>query len=89
MTPWTVAHQAALSMGFSRGECWNGLPCVPPGVLPDPGIEPVTLTSPALAGMFFTTSTTWEVYYGIGQYKYASLAVLMGGTLKQETIISF
>ena len=49
----------------------------------------MSLMSPALAGMFFTTSTTWEVYYGIGQYKYASLAVLMGGTLKQETIISF
>ena len=57
---WTVAHQAALSMGFSRGECWNGLPCVPPGVLPDPGIEPVTLTSPVLAGRFLTTSATWE-----------------------------
>ena len=44
-TPWTVAHQAPLSMGFSRQEYWGGLPCPPPGDLPDPGIEP---GSPAL-----------------------------------------
>ena len=56
----TVAHQAPLSMGFSRQEYWSGLPCPPPGDLPDPGIEPVSLMSPALAGVFFTTSTTWE-----------------------------
>ena len=58
-TPWTVARQAPLSMGFSRQEHWIGLPLPSPGDLPDPGIEPVSLTSPALAGMFFTTSTTW------------------------------
>ena len=40
MTPWTVAHQAPLSMGFSRQEYWSGLPCPPPGDLPNPGIEP-------------------------------------------------
>ena len=45
MTPWTVAHQAPLSMGFSRQEYWSGLPCPPPGDLPDPGIKP---RSPAL-----------------------------------------
>ena len=60
VTLWTVAHQAPLSMGFSREEYWSGLPCPPPGDLPDPGIEPVSLASPALAGGFFTTSTTWE-----------------------------
>ena len=54
----TVAHQAPLSMGFSRQECWNGLPCSPLGDLADPGIEPTFLMSPALAGRFFTTSTT-------------------------------
>ena len=54
------ACQAILSLGFSRHEYWNGLPCSPPGDLPDPGIEPVSLTSPALAGGFFTTSATWE-----------------------------
>ena len=50
-TPGTVAHQAALSMGFSRQEYWNGLPFPSPGDLPDPGIKP---GSPALAGGFFT-----------------------------------
>ena len=44
-TPWTVARQAPLSLGFSRQEHWSGLPCPPPGHLPDPGIEP---GSPAL-----------------------------------------
>ena len=45
VTPWTVAHESPLSMGFSRQEYWSGLPCPPPGDLPDPGIEP---RSPAL-----------------------------------------
>ena len=58
--PVTVAHQAPLSMGFSRQEYWSGLPCPPPGDLPDPGAEPTSLTSPALVGRFFTTNTTWE-----------------------------
>ena len=39
-TPWTVAYQAPPSMGFSRQECWSGLPFLSPGDLPDPGIEP-------------------------------------------------
>ena len=56
----TVAHQAPLSMGFSRQEYWSGLPCPPPGDLPDPGIQSMSLMSPALAGGFFTTRTTWE-----------------------------
>ena len=55
-TPWTVAHQAPLSMGFSRQGYWGGLPCPPPGDLPDPRIEPGALMSPALTGGFFTTS---------------------------------
>ena len=59
-TPWTVARQAPLSMGFSRQEYWSGLPCPPPGDLPDLGIEPVPLMSPELAGGFFTASATWE-----------------------------
>ena len=49
---WTVAHQAPLSMGFSRQEYWSGLPFPIPGDLPYPGIE---LVSPALAEVFFTT----------------------------------
>ena len=60
VTLWTVACQAPLSMGFSWQEYWSGLPCPPPGDLPNPGIEAVYLMSPALAGGFFTTSTTWE-----------------------------
>ena len=59
-TIWTVAHQAPLCMGFSRQEYWSGLPCPPPGDLPDSGIKPVSLTSSALAGGFFTTRTTGE-----------------------------
>ena len=54
----TVALQAPLSMGFSRQEYWSRLPCPPPGALPNPGIEPTSLMSLALAGGFFTTSAT-------------------------------
>ena len=49
-----------LSMGFSQQKYWSGLPCPSPGDLPHPGIKSVSLTSPALAGGFFATSTTWE-----------------------------
>ena len=55
VTPWTVAHQAPLSIGFSRQKYWSRLPFPPPGDLPDPGIKPASLVSPALAGRFFTT----------------------------------
>ena len=58
--PWTIAHQAPLSMGFSRQEYRSGLPFPSPGDLPNPGIESGSLLSPALAGVFFTSSTTWE-----------------------------
>ena len=61
-TLWTVGHQAPLSMEFSRQECWSGLPC-PPGDLPDPGIEPMSLMSPALAGRFFTTEPPGKPIY--------------------------
>ena len=53
-TPWTAARQAPLSMGFSRQESWSGLPCPPPGGLPDPGVEPAPLASPAPAGGLLT-----------------------------------
>ena len=53
-----IACQAPPSVGFSRQECWSGLPLPSPGDLPDPGIEPTSLTSPALAGGFFTPSAT-------------------------------
>ena len=47
-TPWAVAHQAPLSMGFSRQGYWSGLPFPPPEDLPNPGIKPVSPVSPAL-----------------------------------------
>ena len=59
-TPWTVALLLPLSMGFSRQEYWSGLPCPPPGDLLNPGTEPMSLMSPALADRFFTISATWE-----------------------------
>ena len=59
-TLWTVAHQAPLSMGFSRQEYWNGLHCPPPGDLSDLGIKLTSLTCPELAGGFFTTNTICE-----------------------------
>ena len=57
LTLWTLTRQAPLYMGFSRREYWSGLPYLPPGAFPDPGVE---YTSLALAGGFLTTSTTWE-----------------------------
>ena len=62
VTPWTVVHQSALSMDFSRQQYWSGLSSPPPRVHPDPGIEPVSLMSPALAGTLFNTSATWEAH---------------------------
>ena len=62
-TLWTVACQAPLSMGFSRQKSWSELSCPPsPGHLPNPGIKPTTLTSPAWAGSFFSTRATWEAH---------------------------
>ena len=54
-TPWTVACQAPLSTEFSRQEYWSGLPFPMPGDIPNPGIEPTSLVSPALADRFFTS----------------------------------
>ena len=53
-TLWAVAHQAPLSMGFSRQEYWSGLSCPPPEDLADPGIKPACLIFPVVAGGFFT-----------------------------------
>ena len=61
-TPWAIACQVLLSMGFSRQEYWSGLPFPSPGNLPDPRIEPA---SPALAGgfFFFTTESPGKPFY--------------------------
>ena len=55
--PWTAARQVLLSMGFSRQEYWSRLQFLPPGDLPDPGVE---ATSLAMAGRFFTTEPPGE-----------------------------
>ena len=59
-TLWIMACQFLLSVGFSRQEHWSGLPCPPPGNLPNPGMELISLTLPALTGRFLTRSATWE-----------------------------
>ena len=63
LTLWTVAHQVPLTMGFSKQEDWSELPYPPSGDLPDPRMESASLTSPALAGRFFTTSTILEARF--------------------------
>ena len=65
VTLWTIALQAPLSMRLSRQGYWSGLPCPPPGDLPDPVIEPESLMSPALADGFVTTSATWEAHVSL------------------------
>ena len=60
-----------LLMEFSRQEYLSGVPFPPPGDLPDPGIKPTSLMSPALAGGFFITSTTWEAQSRNGRYRKA------------------
>ena len=78
-TPWTVDHQASLSMGFSRHKYWSGFPSTPPGDLPDPGIEPMSLTTPALAGGFFTANAAWEVP---ASHTFRQNVMLKGETLR-------
>ena len=60
VTPWTIVHQFPLPMGFSRQEYWSELPFPSPGYFPDPGIEPTSLMTPALAGRFNTNATQSE-----------------------------
>ena len=75
-TPWTITCQASLSMGFSRQEYWSGLPCPPPGDLPDPGIALTFFTCPALAGGFFVTSTTGYIMCSVTSYSFATQGTL-------------
>ena len=63
VTLWTLAHQTPLSIRLSRQGYWGGWPCPSPGAFYDPGIEPLSLKSPALAGGFFSTRATWETHY--------------------------
>ena len=73
-------------MGFSGHEYWSGLPVLSPGDLPNPGIEPVSLMSPGLAGGFFTTSTTSESPEGTGtKFKNLTLEGWRVGEMGEET----
>ena len=62
-TLWTVAHRLLCPWDSSGTKYWRGLPCPSPRDLPDPGIKPICLMSPAWTGRFFPTSATWEVSY--------------------------
>ena len=71
---WTVTCQASLPMEFSRQEYWSGVPFLTAGDLPDPGIKPESLVSPALAGGFFTFRATWEALrLGVQHYNLTSV----------------
>ena len=76
-TLWTGARQAPLSKGFSRQQNWSGLPCPPPAHLPNPGVEVISPTSPALAGIFFIASATWETHLNIDIYTLALLYIFI------------
>ena len=87
-----VAHQAPLSMGFSRQEYWSGLPCPPPGDLPDPGIESSSLLSLALADGFFTTAPPWEptsLYCNSNHFLIPEPISLSGGHLNSTKLRNF
>ena len=74
--PWSVAFQAPLSMGFFRQEFWSRLSFPPPGDLPDLGIKPMYLMSPALVGRFFTTVTHGKPSFSIENGNYFKLVYL-------------
>ena len=76
MTPWTVAHQAPLSMGFSKQDSWNELPFPTQRDLPDPGIKPSSLVSPALANGFFITVPPGKPIYIICYMSYVILYII-------------
>ena len=82
-TPWSVAHQVPLSMEFSRQEYWSVLPFPPLGDLPDTGIKPASLVSPALAGRFFTTLPPGRPSSVPARHVYAASGFL-GGTSHQQ-----
>ena len=76
LTLWIIAHQAPLSMGFSIQEYWSGLSYPSPGDLPDAGIKPPSLPSPALAGRFFTLAFPGKPNsYTLGMILFGSLVV--------------
>ena len=70
---WTIACQAAVSVGFSRQEYWSELPCPSQGDIPNPGIKPQSLMFPALAVGFFTTSAIWEAHIYVYIFIYINI----------------
>ena len=80
VTPWTVACQASLSMEFSSQQYWSGLPFAPPGDMPDPGIEPMSPSSPLAISRFFTTKpsrkSNIQRRYFINKATYQLLVIL-------------
>ena len=88
VTPWTSANQAPLSMLFPRQEYWSGLPLPSPGDPPDQGIKPPSRMSPALAGLLFMISTTWEAqtYLAEGKLNHYSQKLTPSGDFKKHSI---
>ena len=81
MTPWTIARQVPLSMGFSRQECWSGLPFPPPGDLPHPGIEPGVS---CIAGIFLPSEPPgWGAIRWAGMERWLRVVCLpaLGGPM--------
>ena len=70
--PWSVAHQAPLSMRFSQQEYCSGVPCPPPRDRPNPGVKSASLMTPAMAGRLFTTSSTQIYYLDNSDYSFKS-----------------
>ena len=85
VTPWIVAYQAPLCMGFPRQEYWSGLPCPPPGDLPNPGIEPTSLAAPVLQVDSLPLSYQKESESEVPQ-SYPTLCDPMDGSLPGSTI---
>ena len=84
-TLWTIACQAPLSMGFSRQEYWSKLVFPPPRNLPDPVIEPVSM-SPSLVARFFITSTTWEALSSLPPPLNSGIALLLSLFLREKYV---
>ena len=86
VTPWTIPRQVLLSKKFFRLEYWSGFPCPPPGDLPNPGTEPTSPMSPALAGSFFITAREGQGIDGKSLYHLLRFAVNPKSPIKNSFI---
>ena len=86
VTPWTVAHQAPLSMGFSRQEHWSGLPCPPPGDLPNQGIKPMSPAAPALQAESLPRSEKVGLKLNIQKKKIMASSPITSWEIDGETV---